>query len=129
MAHQQEEPGLPTLIARIEASRRHVAADVAELRHQLDVPARVKRSVKAKPAVWLGGSLGAGFLASLLLKRRRHHHATASVREEKAKVKGGLFGMLLGGAFSIARPALQNWALREFQSRFAQPRYSQDKHP
>ncbi len=116
---------LQALSARIAASRVAVAGELAQLRYRLDVPARVKESVLSKPLAWLGGSLGAGFVASIFLRRRRSH------RSEKAEkvVKKSLWGMLLGGAFTLARPALQNWALREFQSRFAQPKYPQDKHP
>ncbi len=101
----------------------HVAGDLAALRRRLDVPARVKESILSKPLAWLGGSLGAGFVTSLALKRRRHRPAKS---EEVAKKS--LWAVLLGGAFTLARPALQSWALRHFQTRFAQPRYSQDKH-
>lgn len=112
------------MIARIAISRVAVARDLAHLRRKLDVPARVKESVLTKPLAWLGGSLGAGFLTSLLLKRRRHRPT-----KKEEVVKKSLWTVLLGGLFTLARPALQSWALREFQSRFAQPRYSQDKHP
>lgn len=118
-----KERDLETLIARIAASRGAVARDIAHLRRRLDVPSRVKESILSKPLAWLGGSLGAGLLTSLILKRRRRPAKTEAV------VKKSLWTVLLGGAFTLARPALQSWALREFQSRFAQPRYSQDKHP
>ncbi len=118
-----KERDLEILIARIAASRGAVARDIAHLRRRLDVPSRVKESILSKPLAWLGGSLGAGLLTSLILKRRRRPAKTEAV------VKKSLWTVLLGGAFTLARPALQSWALREFQSRFAQPRYSQDKHP
>jgi hypothetical protein len=116
-----KERDLQTLIARIAASRGAVARDIAHLRRRLDVPSRVKESVLSRPLAWLGGSLGAGFLTSMVLKRRR------PTKTEEV-VKKSLWTVLLGGAFTLARPALQSWALREFQTRFAQPRYSQDKH-
>lgn len=119
-----KERDIEALIARIAISRVAVARDLAHLRRKLDVPARVKESVLTKPLAWLGGSLGAGFLTSLLLKRRRHRPT-----KKEEVVKKSLWTVLLGGLFTLARPALQSWALREFQSRFAQPRYSQDKHP
>ena len=118
-----KERDLEILIARIAASRGAVARDIAHLRRRLDVPSRVKESILSKPLAWLGGSLGAGLLTSLILKRRRRPAKTEAV------VKKSLWTVLVGGAFTLARPALQSWALREFQSRFAQPRYSQDKHP
>ena len=125
MAAEQRQ-NLEVLSARIAASRVAVAGELAALRHRLDVPARVKESVLSKPLPWLGGSLGAGFVASIFLKRRRR-----SSRAEKVEkvAKKAWWSVLLGGAFTLARPALQNWALREFQARFAQPKYPQDKHP
>lgn len=125
MAAEQRQ-NLEVLSARIAASRVAVAGELATLRRRLDVPARVKESVLSKPLAWLGGSLGAGLLASIALKRRRR-----SSRVEKAEkaAKKAWWSVLLGGAFTLARPALQNWALREFQARFAQPKYPQDKHP
>jgi hypothetical protein len=121
MASPQERD-FETLIARIAASRAAVASDIAHMRHRLDWRSRVKESILSKPLAWLGGSLGAGFLTSMILKRRRR----PAKAEEVAKKS--LWTVLLGGAFALARPALQSWAVREFQTRFAQPRYSQDKH-
>ena len=127
MATEQRRE-LEALTARIAASRVAVAGELATLRHRLNVPARVKESVLSKPLAWLGGSLGAGFLASIVLKRRRRHRHSRAEKAEKS-AKKAWWTVLLGGAVTLARPALQSWALREFQSRFAQPRYSQDKHP
>jgi hypothetical protein len=125
MAAEQRQ-NLEVLSARIAASRVAVASELANLRYRLDVPSRVKESVLSKPLAWLGGSLGAGFVASIFLKRR--HRRPRTEKAEKS-AKKAWWSVLLGGAFTLARPALQNWALREFQARFAQPKYPQDKHP
>ena len=110
MAAQSQ--GTEALIARIAASRASVGLELAALRRRLDVPTRVKNSILSKPLAWFGGSLGVGFIASLLLKRPR-------VREEKKH--RGLWSLALGGAFTLARPALQSWALREARKRFVIP--------
>jgi hypothetical protein len=104
------------LIARIAASRAAVGRDVAMLRHRMDVPARVKDSVMSKPLAWFGGSLGVGLVASLLLKGRH-----ARPRPEKAAVRRSLWSLALGGAFTLARPALQSWAMNELRRRFVIP--------
>ena len=109
----QSQGQAEALIARIAASRVALAADLAGLRRRLDVPARVKDSILSKPLAWLGGSLGAGFLASSIFRRRR---------PKAEKAKRGLLGLALGGLISLARPALQNWALQEARRRFAIPR-------
>lgn len=115
MASQSQD----ALIARIAASRIAVGADLAELRRRLDVPARMKDSILSKPLAWFGGSLGAGFLASALFKKR-------APKEEK--VRRGLWSVLLGGVFTLARPALQSWALREAKKRFVIPGNDSARH-
>lgn len=109
----QSQGQAEALIARIAASRVALAADLSELRRRFDIPARVKDSILSKPLAWFGGSLGAGFLASSIFKRRR---------PAAEKAKKGLLGLVLGGALTLARPALQNWAMQEARRRFAIPR-------
>jgi hypothetical protein len=104
------------LIARLAASRGSVARDLAVLRHRLDVPARVKDSVMSKPLAWFGGSLGAGLLASFLLKGRRRRPP-----KSETVVRRSLWSLALGGAFTLARPALQTWAMNELRKRFVIP--------
>ncbi len=110
MADQSQGP--EALIARIAASRVSLGTDLGLLRRRWDIPTRVKDSILSKPLAWFGGSLGVGLVASLLLKRPR-------VREEKKH--RGWWSLALGGAFTLARPALQSWALREAKKRFVIP--------
>jgi hypothetical protein len=110
----QSQGQTEALSARLAASRTAVAADLAALRRRIDVPARVKDSILSKPLAWFGGSLGVGLLASLLLKRRR-----PPLRE--SRTSRSLWKLALGGAFTLARPALQNWAIQEFGKRFVIP--------
>ena len=111
----ESERQTEALIARIAASRRSVGQDVAVLRRRLDVPARVKESVMSKPLAWFGGSLGAGLVASFLLKGRK-----SKPKPEKV-VRRSLWSLALGGAFTLARPALQTWATNELRKRFVIP--------
>jgi hypothetical protein len=116
MASPSEEQ-TSLLIERLAASRDSLGRELLDLRRRLDVPARVKDSIVSKPMAWFGGSLGVGLLASLVLKRPR---ASAAPRPERPR--RGWMGLLLGGAVTLARPALQSWALRELQNRFVIPR-------
>jgi hypothetical protein len=111
----QSQGRTEALSARLAASRTAVAADLATLRRRLDVPARMKDSILSKPLAWFGGSLGVGLLASMLLKRPR---PAPHVSARPAK---SLWKIALGGAFALARPALQTWAIREFGKRFVIP--------
>ena len=110
----QSQGQTDALSARLAASRATLGSDLAQLRRRLDVPARVKDSILSKPLVWFGGSLGVGLLASMLVRRPR-----PQVRE--SNVSRSLWKLALGGAFTLARPALQSWAIREFGKRFVIP--------
>jgi hypothetical protein len=110
----QSQGQTDALSARLAASRASLGSELATLRRTLDLPARVKDSVLSKPLVWFGGSLGAGLLASMLLKRPR-----PVVQESKPS--RSLWKLALGGAFALARPTLQTWAMREFGKRFVIP--------
>jgi hypothetical protein len=111
----QSQGRTEALSARLAASRTAVAADLATLRHRLDVPARMKDSILSKPLAWFGGSLGVGLLASMLLKRPR------PAPQMPVRAAKSLWKIALGGAFALARPALQTWAIREFGKRFVIP--------
>lgn len=102
------------LIARIAASRIALGTDYAHVRRRWHLPARIRDSILSKPIAWFGGSLGMGFLASLILRRPRPP-------ESKLKPKRSLIALALGGAFTLARPALQSWAVRELGKRFVIP--------
>mgnify|MGYP003576360052 CR=1 FL=1 len=111
----QSQGQTEALIARIAASRVALAADLADVRRRLVVPSRGEGSNLSKPLAWFGGSLGAGFVASALFKRKKHV-PTAE------KAKRGFLGVVIGGLFTLLRPALQNWAMQEARKRFAIPR-------
>jgi hypothetical protein len=103
------------LIARLAASRAALAKGAVVLRHRVDVPARMKDSLLSRPLLWFGGSLVTGLLASRLFRGRKPAGPPAPV------ARRGLLSLALGGAFTLARPALQSWALREFRKRFVIP--------
>ena len=63
----QKSAPTEALIRRAEAARRQLSAEYAAIRHRLDVPARVKDSLRNNPLGWVGGSLAAGLAASTLL--------------------------------------------------------------
>jgi hypothetical protein len=111
----ESERQTEALIGRLAASRNALGHDLAILRHRLDVPARVKESVMSKPIAWFGGSLGAGLVASFLLKGRK-----SKPKPEKV-MRRSLWSLALGGAFTLARPALQAWATNELRKRFVIP--------
>lgn len=105
-APEKHSSEVEALIRRLEASREGLGEHLTELRHKLDVPARIKGSVTGKPWLWFGGSVGVGFVASRVLRRPR-----------KAKKRGKWLGLLASTGFTILKPTLMRVITSELQRR------------
>ena len=97
---------LAELVKRSEASRLALSDAHAGLMHALDLPSRLKASMSGSPAKWLGGSLAAGLVASLLFRSRKKNLPSrlATVKKER--------GSLLSLAFSLSKPVLKIYATK-----------------
>lgn len=67
LSRQQE---IERLIRSSENARRFIRSEVHSLKAKLDVPARVRGSLKGNPFGWLFGSAASGLVASLLFRRK-----------------------------------------------------------
>ncbi|MFT4177453.1 MAG: hypothetical protein QM627_12470 [Luteolibacter sp.] len=114
----QQKPDLQQLIRLAEASRSQLHRDVVQLRRKLDVPARVRSSLKEKPLNWLTGSVGAGFVASFLL-RRKNRRPLPVVNASKRK---GFLLTLLGLGFTVAQPIAKIWLTNWLKQVLSNPR-------
>lgn len=92
-------PEIQELIRQSAASRAYLGSEMLALRHRLDVPARVRGSLREHPTGWLFGSLASGLAASLLLRRK-------PAPEKKPR---GFPGVLLGLTLTAVRPLLKVW--------------------
>ena len=90
------------LIRSSEAARGVLSEEIRAFKYKLDVPARMKDSLRNHPTGWLGGSLVAGMASSLLFRRK--------AKQEKESVKKkGLMGFMLTLGIAAARPAVKVW--------------------
>jgi hypothetical protein len=87
------------LIARAEASRARLGHDFSRAQSFLDVPGRLKSSLKENPSRWLFGSVASGFLASLVLRR------PGRAGKKILGMPTTLLGLILTGL----RPLLKVW--------------------
>jgi hypothetical protein len=106
--------GIEALIRRSEAARRRLACDYATFRHRIDLPARVKDSLRNHPLGWVGGSLTAGLLASTLLRTKPKEESP-----RPAKRRRGLAGFALTAATAVAKPMIRAWLTRRLQGQLA----------
>lgn len=96
----QQNQEIERLIRLSESSRSSLEFEAAALRQRLDVPARVRSSLKSHPTGWLVGSLASGLAASLVFGRRQ------AVVEKKRR---SLPLTLLELSLTAARPFAKVW--------------------
>jgi hypothetical protein len=98
----QQAQEIERLIALSESARSCLESEAIFLRHRLDVPTRLRDSLKSHPTGWLVGSMASGLAASMLFSRK------STVREKK---KNSLPLTLLGLSLTAIRPIAKVWAV------------------
>jgi len=107
----------PEILREVRASRAAIARDVASLREAVDVPRRVKRSIRERPLTWLGCATGAGFLVSAIRPRRQRLSRAEKKQERTAAKAVTVFGGILAILkllIPIAKPVITAFAARRF---------------
>ena len=92
------------LVRKNEAARLKLGAAHRDLRHKLDVPSRVKESIKSQPQKWLGASVVAGFVGSLLIKSKRGKEKRKLAAAGKRK---RLFPAPVSMLLTLLKPAIK----------------------
>ncbi|MEO5916476.1 MAG: hypothetical protein ABIS50_19725 [Luteolibacter sp.] len=88
------------LIRLGESARACLEDEAIALKHRLDVPARVRNSLKSHPTGWLFGSLASGLAASLFLRRK-----PARVEKANQSLPIRIIGLIL----TVAGPLAKVW--------------------
>ena len=111
----QENPDIQQLIRLSDQARSCLNSEAAELRLKLDVPMRVRNSLRDHPGQWLMGSMGTGLIASLLLRRK-------PAKEKKSRrFPSTLLGITLTAARPLAKVWLANHAKQWLAARLTPP--------
>jgi DNA-binding transcriptional regulator/RsmH inhibitor MraZ len=85
-----------------DAARYQLGSDAVLLKQRLDVPSRLRSSLKSHPTGWLFGSLASGLAASLLFRRRPE-------RERVEKKPRSFPLVVLGLTLTAVRPFAKVW--------------------
>jgi hypothetical protein len=102
----QKSLELAELIRRSEAARIQIGHAHLQFKKKLDIPLRIKNSLKFSPLKWLGGSVAAGFVGSLLFRSKRKPK-----HEPEKKHRGWFIGLLMM-LFALAKPTLKIYATK-----------------
>jgi len=88
------------LIRSGDVARSVLTGEVASLKAKLDVPSRVRNSLRGHPSVWLLGSAAAGLVASMLFRRK-----SAPVVKKSRGLPWKIIALLL----TVVRPMAKVW--------------------
>ncbi len=96
------------LKAEIELSRERVARDLSGLRHELDFPAKFRRSFREQTVSWITAAAAVGALIALAPMRRKKIYvdAKSTRKTQKNLVETGFALAALKVVASLARPVI-----------------------
>jgi hypothetical protein len=96
------------LRAEIAGSRERVGRDLCALRHELDFPAKFRRSFREQTVSWITAAAAVGALIALAPMRRKKIYvdAKSSPKTQKKLVQTGVALAALKVVASLARPVI-----------------------
>jgi|SRR5215471_2038542 len=96
------------LRAEITDSRERVGRDLCGLRHELDFPAKLRRSFREQTVSWITAAAAVGALIALAPMRRKKIYVDAKSRRKSQKklVETGFALAALKVVASLARPVI-----------------------
>ena len=118
-----KEPGrdkpAQQLREEIAASRDRVTRNLHTLRYELDVPRKIRRSVRAQPVLWIGGAVAIGAIVAAL----SHGRKIAKVAAKNAKPPKNVLAMGFAlGALKIAAQLLKPVVIKFVEKKMASRR-------
>ena len=105
------------LILISAAARSCLGAEAHALKQRLDVPARIRGSLKNHPTGWLFGSLVSGLAASLLFRGKSSplFQGKPSLPPKRRTIPTALLGL----ALTAVRPLAKVWLTNQVKQHFA----------
>ncbi len=114
-----QNPEIERLIRLSTESRAQLTVAAHRLRDQLDLPAKLRDSLKRHPSSWLFGSLASGFVASLLFGRKRGSRSNREMVSVPKPPKS-LPAAAVGLALTAARPLAKHWLSKQAEKWLSQ---------
>lgn len=106
----QQRQEIERLILLSDSARSTLEDEAISLMQKLDVPARLRSSLKTHPTGWLMGSLASGLAASMIFGRK---HVVAEKKRRSLPLA------LLGLSLTAVRPIAKVWLTDQVKNYFA----------
>ena len=124
MAKKSGKKPAAELRDEIARSREQVARRVNRVRGEVDLPRKIRRSVRREPVPWIVGAIAVGLLLTALATRRKKVY----VNEKSGGSKGGSklleAGFVLGVlriAATLFKPMIMNFVQKKLGSHTGRP--------
>src|ERR1700719_1250789 len=115
----EKSPGnksIDELRAEIAGSRERVGRDLCGLRHELDFPAKFRRSLREQTVSWISAAAAVGALIALAPMRKKKIYVDAGSRRkgDKKLMETGLALAALKLVGNLARPVIMEFVKNRF---------------
>ena len=104
----RHDKSIDELRAEIAGSRERVGRDLCRLRHELDFPAKFRRSFREQTVSWItaAGAVGAVIALAPMRRKKIYVDAKSSRKSQKKLVETGFALAALKVVASVARPVI-----------------------
>jgi len=118
MAKKSGNRSKTELTEQIARSREDLARRLDRVRDEIDLPRKIRRSVRREPVPWIVGAIAVGLLVTAVVTRKKKVYVDA---KGGAKAKHPLLeaGFILGAlriAASLLKPVVMNFVEKKFGS-------------
>ena len=112
------------LRAEVERSRERVGRDLSGLRHELDFPAKFRRSFREQTVSWISAAAAVGAVIALAPMRRKkiYVEAKSSRKSQKKLIETGFALAALKVVASLARPVIVEFVKNRLTDFAGKPR-------
>src|SRR5213594_3374282 len=119
-----DNKSIDELKAEIAASRERVGRDLGGLRHELDFPAKFRRSFREQTVSWITAAAAVGALIALapMRKKKIYVDAKSSRKSQKKLVETGFALAVLKIAANMVRPVVVEFLKNRLTDFGSQPR-------
>lgn len=108
------------LKAEIAASRQQVSWELRGLRYEVNIPRRIRRSMREHMGLWIGAAVAVGVIVMMLPRKKEVHVDLAKGlkgRPEKKFLEAGFLLGLLRLAAPLLKPMVKNFITQKMRGR------------
>ena len=106
------------LTEQIARSREDLARRLDRVRDEIDLPKRIRRSVRREPVSWIVGAIAVGLIVTAVVTRKKKVivDATRFGKGKKTLLEAGFVLGALRIAASLLKPVVMNFVEKKFRS-------------